>query len=79
MHILCANDPVGVAGAVAHFRGAFGLEVDVVTEPATDNRVGTRFVETLGVPAANARTNAKRLGDIVLAKLRPHLAVAHAG
>ena len=74
VHILCANDPVGVAGAVAHFRSAFGLDVDVVTGPATDNRVGTRFVETLGLPAANARSNAKQLGDVVLNKLRPHLA-----
>jgi hypothetical protein len=73
VHLLCANDPVGVAGAITHFRDAFGLEVDVVTGPATDNRVGTRFVETLGVPAANARTNARQLGDLVLAKLRPHL------
>jgi hypothetical protein len=78
VHILCANDPVGVAGAVAHFRSAFGLEVDVVTGPATDNRVGTRFVETLGLPAANARSNAKLLGDIVLNKLRPHVRAAHA-
>ena len=30
--------------------------------PATDNRVGTRFVESLGVPASNARTNAKEFG-----------------
>ena len=79
VHILCANDPVGVAGAVTHFRDAFGLEVDVVTGPATDNRVGTRFVETLGLPAANARSDAKRLGDIVLEKLRPHVRDPHAG
>lgn len=74
VHVLCANDPVGVAGALLHFRNAFELEVDVVTGPATDNRVGTRFVESLGVPASNARTNAKRLGDLVLEKIRPHLA-----
>ncbi|MGI8819261.1 MAG: hypothetical protein ACR2ID_00060 [Chthoniobacterales bacterium] len=73
VHVLCANDPVGVAGAVTHFRDAFGLSVDVVTGPATDNRVGTRFVESLGLPAVNARTNAKQLGDFVLEKLRPHL------
>ncbi len=78
VHLLCANDPVGVAGAVEHFRNVFGLEVDLVTGPATDNRVGTRFVETLGLPAANARTNAKLLGDLVLNKLRPHLRAAHA-
>ncbi|MGI9089048.1 MAG: hypothetical protein ACR2HH_15110 [Chthoniobacterales bacterium] len=73
VHVLCANDPAGVAGALTHFREVFGLPVDVVTGPATDNRVGTRFVESLGVPASNARTNAKRLGDLVLEKIRPHL------
>ena len=60
-----------------HFRDAFGLSVDVVTGPATDNRVGTRFVESLGVPASNARTNAKQLGDLVLEKIRPHLGAPH--
>jgi hypothetical protein len=79
VHVLCANDPVGVAGAVTHFRDVFRLEVDVVTGPATDNRVGTRFVETLGLPAANARSDAKRLGDIVLEKLRPHVRDPHGG
>lgn len=78
VHLLCANDPVGVAGAVAHFRDVFGLAVDLVTGPATDNRVGTRFVESLGLPAANARTNPKLLGDLVLEKLRPHLRNSHA-
>jgi hypothetical protein len=73
VHILCANDPVGVAGAVTHFKNAFGLEVDVVTGPATDNRVGTRFVESLGLPACNARTNPKQLGDLVFEMIRPHL------
>ncbi|MDQ2919415.1 MAG: hypothetical protein M3R10_06015 [Verrucomicrobiota bacterium] len=77
VHVLCANDPVGVAGGLTHFRDAFNLKVDVVTGPATDNRVGTRFVESLGVPASNARTNAKRLGDLVLDKIRPHLGAPH--
>jgi hypothetical protein len=77
VHILCANDPVGVAGAVAHFRDAFDLTVDVVTGPATDNRVGSRFVESLGIPAHNARTHPKQLGDLVLAKIRPHLGQPH--
>ena len=76
VHILCANDPVGVAGAVTHFKHAFGLEVDVVTGPATDNRVGTRFVESLGLPACNARTNPKQFGDLVLERIRPHLRTA---
>jgi len=41
---------------------------DVVTGPATDNRVGARFVESLGLPACNARTNPKQLGDLVINK-----------
>jgi len=73
VHVLCANDPVGVAGAVTHFKRKFGLEVDIVTGPATDNRVGTRFVESLGLPACNARTNPQQFGDLVLEKIRPHL------
>jgi hypothetical protein len=73
VHVLCANDPAGVAGAVTHFKNAFGLEVDVVTGPATDNRVGTRFVESLGLPACNARTNPKQFGDLVFEKIRRHL------
>ena len=75
--VLCANDPVGVAGGVAHFKNCFGLAVDVVTGPATDNRVGARFVESLGLAAFNARTNPKQLGDLVLEKIRPHLGKAH--
>ncbi len=75
--VLCANDPVGVAGGIAHFRSAFGLEVDVVAGPATDNRVGARFVESLGLPACNARTNPKQLGELVLGKIRPHLGQPH--
>lgn len=68
--VLCANDPVGVAGGVAHLRQVYGLEVDVVAGPATDNRVGTRFVEgVVGVPARNARTDARGLGTLVHALL----------
>lgn len=64
--VLCANDPVGVAGGVEHLQRSFGLRVDVVAGPATDNRVGTRFVEgVVGVPARNARTDAKGLGTLI--------------
>lgn len=73
--VLCANDPVGVAGGVGHLRDAFGLATDVVAGPATDNRVGTRFVEgVVGVPARNARTDAKALGALVHAKVEAALA-----
>src|SRR5262249_17454823 len=75
--VLCANDPVGVAGGVAPFRTALHLGLGVVTGPATDNRVGARFVESLGLPACNARANPKQLGDLVFNKIRPHLRKSH--
>lgn len=69
--VLCANDPVGVEGGVRELRERYGIQVDVVAGPATDNRVGVRFVEnTLGLPAINARTHAQGLGDLVLARVQ---------
>jgi len=65
--VFCANDPVGVAGGVEHLQGDYGIAVDVVTGPCTDNNVGVRFVErATGRPAINARTHTKALGDHVL-------------
>jgi len=72
-HVLCANDPVGVAGGIRNLKDVYGIDVDVVTGPATDNRVGVRFVESLGLPAHNARTDPRGLGELLLAKLRPRL------
>jgi hypothetical protein len=68
--VLCANDPVGVEGGIRHLKQAYGIEVDVVAGPATDNRVGVRFVESLGLPACNARNHPHELGQLVLAKVR---------
>ena len=73
--VLCANDPVGVEGGIRHMKQAFGIDVDVVAGPATDNRVGIRFVQSLGLPAWNARNNPKELGELVLAKVRENLEV----
>lgn len=68
--VFCANDPVGVAGGVEHLQSAYGIGVDVVTGPCTDNNVGVRFVErATGKPAINARTYAKALGDHLLGVL----------
>ena len=69
-YVLCANDPVGVEGGLRYLREAFGIPVDVVAGPATDNQVGVRFVQTLGVPAFNARNHPRELGELVLAKVR---------
>ncbi|MGH8280287.1 MAG: hypothetical protein ACRETQ_12105 [Gammaproteobacteria bacterium] len=68
--VFCANDPVGVAGGVEHLRDDYGISVDLVTGPCTDNNVGVRFVEhATGKPAINARTHAKALGERVLKML----------
>lgn len=64
--LFCANDPVGVAGGVDYLRETFGIDVDVVAGPATDNAVGTRFVEKLGIPARNARVDPRSLGELAL-------------
>ncbi len=65
--VLCANDPVGVAGGVRFLSESFGIKADLIAGPATDNRVGVRFVEQeLGLPAKNARSDAQGLGDFVL-------------
>jgi hypothetical protein len=65
--VFCANDPVGVAGGVQHLQDDYGIRADVVTGPCTDNHVGVRFVEKqVGLPAVNARTHARTLGDHLL-------------
>ena len=45
---------------------AFGIRADLIAGPATDNRVGERFVASLGLPARNARADAEALGKFVL-------------
>ncbi len=72
--VLCANDPVGCYGGVELLRNRFGIEVDVVAGPATDNNVGTRFVKTqLGLPAWNAQTHAPELAQLIFDKVAPRL------
>ncbi len=74
--LFCANDPVGAAGGVQALRQTFGLTVDVLTGPATDNAVGVRFVEAnLGLPALNARTYGPALGAFALERVQAKLAV----
>lgn len=68
--VFCANDPVGAAGGLDYLRASFDIGATVVTGPATDNHVGVRFIErTLGVPAANARTDA----DVLVERVREAL------
>lgn len=69
-HVLCAGDPVGCWGAARLFAERFGLEITVVSGPATDNDVGRAFVEgTLGLPARNALADPAGLVAEVLAAL----------
>lgn len=57
-HVLAANDLVAAWGGL-RWMNEHDLEVDVIVGPATDNKVGTSYVEEeLGVGAANARTDA---------------------
>lgn len=65
--ILCANDPVGAWGGVEILRNQFNIEVDVITGPATDNDVGTRYIEeSLSVASINARLKGKQFAHLVL-------------
>ncbi len=73
--VLCANDPVGVAGGVEHLKADYGIATDLVAGPATDNGVGVRFVEGLGVAAANARRDPAALGATVLALVQARMGV----
>ncbi len=64
-HVMCANDLVAAWGAVEVMR-SWGLEIDVMAGPATDNEVGQGYtVRELRVPAANARVDPHRLTDLV--------------
>jgi hypothetical protein len=75
--ILCANDPVGVSGGIRYLQEAFGITVDVVAGPATDNAVGTRFVEqNFGVRAINARSRADEFSAFILERVRGKIARA---
>jgi len=64
-HIMAANDLVAAWGAVQLMR-SWGIEIDVLTGPATDNEAGEDYAaKELRVPAANARTNAHKFADLV--------------
>ena len=65
-HVLTANDLVAAWGGKRLMEEEFGLTLGIMAGPATDNEVGTRYVqEELGTPAANARTSGSLLADLV--------------
>ncbi|MFM8980549.1 MAG: hypothetical protein ACKOSS_08825 [Planctomycetia bacterium] len=64
-HVLCANDLVAAWGGVRWMKER-GLKLDVIAGPATDNSVGTAYIENeLGLGAGNARTDPSRFVDLV--------------
>ena len=75
--VVAAPDPVGSWGAVELLRKQYGIAVTVLTGPTTDNEVGLNYIQSaLGLPAHNARRDAKGLLSVVLAALAPKLAPA---
>lgn len=72
--VLCANDPVGAWGAQRMLAENWGIDISVVCGPATDNAVGTRFIQsTLGCAAINARSSASALGEFLWSSLQNRL------
>jgi len=64
-HVLCANDLVAAWGGLL-FLGQFGLQVDCISGPATDNSAGVDYVQQhFGKPAVNARLQPALLADLV--------------
>jgi hypothetical protein len=65
--VLCASDPVGAWGGVKLLGDSFGLTVDLISGPTTDNLAGTQYIEaSLGIRALNARTSGAEMGKFVL-------------
>lgn len=64
-HVLCANDLVAAWGGV-RWMNERSLKLNVIAGPATDNSVGTTYIENeLGIAAGNARTDPERFVDLV--------------
>ncbi|MCG3135351.1 MAG: hypothetical protein HMLKMBBP_02950 [Planctomycetes bacterium] len=64
-HVMAANDLVAAWGAVK-LMTSWGIDIDVLTGPATDNDAGEDWAaKELRIPAANARTNGHKLTDLV--------------
>ena len=64
--VMAAPDPVGCWGSVTLMKEVFGLRVDVITGPATDNEVGRDYVRgALGLPAYNAFKDPRGLLEVV--------------
>jgi hypothetical protein len=72
-YVMAAPDPVGCWGAATLMRERFGLEVTVITGPATDNEVGRDYITAeLRLPAHNALRDAEGLVAVVRGRLDTH-------
>ena len=68
--VLSAQDPVGAWGGWQLLRERYGIDVDLITGPATDNRAGTELIHGLvGCPGRNARTEAEEMAEEILRSL----------
>ncbi len=68
--VMAAPDPVGCWGAKVLMEDRYGLQVTVMTGPATDNEVGRDYVNAeLKLPAFNARREAEALVEVVRASI----------
>jgi hypothetical protein len=63
--VFCASDLTAAWGG-REFLASRGVQVTVVSGPATDTDAGVSYLErTIGVPAANSQTNPRKLLDIL--------------
>jgi hypothetical protein len=68
-HVLCANDLVAAWGGL-QFLGQFGVNVDCVSGPATDNSAGIDYIhQRFAKPAANGRVDPVALANFVEQKV----------
>jgi hypothetical protein len=68
--VLAANDVIGAVAAGERLR-AWGIDIRVVTGPATDNVAGTRRLSSMGFEASNSFLDAERLCQLATAGLVP--------
>lgn len=76
--VFCASDFVGAWGGCQILQSK-GIQIDVISGPVTDSRMGREFLmKELGIPAANARNSSGDLFRFVLSAIeRKTILVTH--
>ncbi len=65
-YVVAASDPVGAWGAVSLLQDRYRITPDVITGPATDNKVGNRVIErSTGIHCLNARQSGPELAQFI--------------